>query len=171
MAYSSQLTVSNPVARAGAITWTTTPTSPYVTVTSSGTVFAPDTDPPGSYTVSGTEVDGWGDHGSWTFSLTVISNALAITTTSLPDGAVGAPYSAGLEARGGNPPYKWSVMSGSLPKGLHLDTTTGMISGTPNKHDSETYGFTVKVVDTKVKVRHQPPTQNSTDHALSIAIS
>jgi hypothetical protein len=171
MAYASQLTVSNPVARAGAIMWTTTSTSPYVTVTSSGAVSAPDTDPPGTYTVSGTEVDGWGDHGSWTFSLTVLSNSLTITTTSLPDGSVGAPYSTGLEARGGNPPYKWSVMSGSLPKGLRLDKTTGMISGTPNKHDSGTYDFTVMVVDTKVEVRHQPPTQNSADRALSIAIS
>jgi hypothetical protein len=171
MAYTSQVTVSNPVARAGALTWTTTSTSPYVTVTSSGAVSAPGTDPPGSYTVSGTEVDGWGDNGSWTFSLTVISNALTITTTSLPAGSVGAHYSAGLEARGGNPPYKWSVMSGSLPKGLHLDKTTGTISGTPNKHDSGTYDFTIKVVDTKVKVRHQPPTQNSADQALSIAMS
>ncbi|MGH9078715.1 MAG: Ig domain-containing protein [Acidimicrobiales bacterium] len=96
---------------------------------------------------------------------------LQITTAALPSGTVGTPYSANLAAIGGNPSYKWSVTSGRLPKGLHLNKTTGAISGVPGKHDSGTSNFTVRVVDTKIKVRHQPATQNSATQALSIAIS
>jgi len=42
---------------------------------------------------------------------------LAVTTTSMPQGTEGAPYSATLSASGGTQPYSWT-MSGSLPSGL-----------------------------------------------------
>jgi hypothetical protein len=94
-----------------------------------------------------------------------------VTTTSLPPGTVKTAYSATLAANGGNPPYKWSLQSGTLPVGLHLHKSTGVISGTPNKNDSGTSTFTVKVVDRKVKVKHQPTTQNTATKVLSITIS
>ena len=96
---------------------------------------------------------------------------LQITTSSLPAGALNSAYSATLAAIGGNPPYKWSVSAGRLPKGLHLSKTTGTISGTPNKHDGGIYAFTVTVVDKKVHTKHQPTTQNTASQALSIAIT
>src|ERR1022692_1927618 len=46
-------------------------------------------------------------------------------------GQVGVPYSSALVASGGNTPYTFSIISGSLPPGLTLDTTTGAITGTP----------------------------------------
>ena len=55
----------------------------------------------------------------------------AITTSSLPYGNVGSAYLAGLTGSGGGTPYTWSVPAGSLPAGLVLDPTTGVISGTP----------------------------------------
>jgi hypothetical protein len=94
-----------------------------------------------------------------------------VTTTSLPGGTVGTAYTASLTANGGNPPYKWSIVSGNLPTGLHLHKSTGVISGKPSRGDSGVYNFTVKVVDKKVRVRHQPATQNTATKALSIAIS
>ncbi len=94
-----------------------------------------------------------------------------VTTTSLPAGTVKTAYTASLTANGGNPPYKWSVVSGSLPTGLHLHRSTGVISGSPNKSDSGVYTFTVKVVDKKVRMKHQPATQNTATKVLSIAIS
>jgi hypothetical protein len=97
--------------------------------------------------------------------------SLHITTASLPDGAFHTRYRAPLAASGGNLPYKWFIATSKLPKGLHLKKSTGVISGTPNKHDIETYTFTVKVVDKKVKVKHHPPTQNSATKVLSITIS
>jgi hypothetical protein len=80
-------------------------------------------------------------------------------------------YWAALTASGGSPPYRWSLTSGRLPRGLHLTKTTGVISGKPNKHDSGTYTFTVKVVDHKIKTKHHPPTQNSATEVQSITLS
>jgi hypothetical protein len=70
---------------------------------------------------------------------------LTITTTSLPDGAVGVPYSQTLTATGGTPPLKWTIASGTPPAGLTLDATSGVISGTPT--NVSTLTFTVQVTD------------------------
>ena len=56
---------------------------------------------------------------------------LSITTSSLPNGQVGASYSATLVATGGTTPYTWSLSSGTLPSGLSLNASTGAIIGTP----------------------------------------
>ncbi|WP_242345387.1 putative Ig domain-containing protein [Anaeromyxobacter terrae] len=77
------------------------------------------------------------------FTLRVFA-PLEVTTESLADGAVGAPYSAALEAAGGLPPYALSLASGSLPPGLTLGTA-GAIEGTPTA--SGIYGFAVQVTD------------------------
>lgn len=67
-----------------------------------------------------------------------------ITTTTLPDGQVGTPYTATLEARGGTAPYTWRVVSGSLPPGLSL-SSSGTLSGTPTA--TGTASFTVTAQD------------------------
>ena len=43
---------------------------------------------------------------------------------------VGVPYTSSLVATGGTSPYTYSI-TGSLPPGLILDTTTGAVTGTP----------------------------------------
>jgi hypothetical protein len=68
----------------------------------------------------------------------------AITTTTLPNGTVGASYSQTVQSVGGTSPFTWSV-SGSLPAGLSLSSSTGAITGTPTTVGSTT--FTVKVTD------------------------
>jgi putative Ig domain-containing protein len=56
---------------------------------------------------------------------------LAISTTSLPSGQIGAAYSANLVVTGGTPAFHWTATSGALPAGLQLNATTGAITGTP----------------------------------------
>ncbi len=68
---------------------------------------------------------------------------LAITTTSLSNAQQAVAYSATLVATGGDGSYAWSVTVGSLPTELSLNTSTGVISGTPTV--AETQNFTVQV--------------------------
>ena len=87
---------------------------------------------------------------------------LSVTTTSLPGGTVGAAYAATLAATGGTTPYAWSVSSGNLPAGLGLDSSTGVISGTPTTPG--TASFTVQATGSS------SPAQMAT-HTLSIEVS
>jgi uncharacterized repeat protein (TIGR02543 family) len=67
-----------------------------------------------------------------------------ITTTSLSNGVVGTAYSQTLEARG-QTPITWSILSGTLPAGLSLNSTTGVISGTPTT--AGVSAFTIKATN------------------------
>src|SRR5271165_1791383 len=93
---------------------------------------------------------------------------LSITANPLDGAFVGHPYSTTLAATGGNAPYTWKIASGSPkpPKGLKLSKSTGVISGTPNKH-AVTSTFTVEVLDTKVG---KPKTQNTATATFTITI-
>ena len=76
---------------------------------------------------------------------------LMIVTTSLVNGIAGAPYTGGtLRATGGTSPYKWSLLPGrTLPAGLTLNATTGIIAGKPTHATMTPSTFTVKVTDAK----------------------
>ena len=93
-------------------------------------------------------------------SITVSPAPLQITTTTLPAGAAGVPYSASLAAQGGAPPYTWSLTSGALPSGLTLDSA-GNISGTPGSTGN--FAFTVQAADSETPAM-------TTSAALSITI-
>ncbi len=71
--------------------------------------------------------------------------SLAITTASLPSGSLNTPYNSLLGANGGITPYTWSISSGSLPVGLSLNASTGLISGTPGA--AGVSPITVKITD------------------------
>ena len=88
-----------------------------------------------------------GDRTSLVSALFTVSGTpipLGVTTASLPIGYTGQAYSASLAARGGTPPYAWSVASGSLPTGLAL-SGAGTITGSPAT--SGRPSFTAKVTD------------------------
>jgi hypothetical protein len=70
-------------------------------------------------------------------------------TCGATKGSVGKAYSAAYAVVGGTGPYTYSIVSGSLPAGLSLSSSTGTISGTPTV--AGTYTFTAKVVDSKGK--------------------
>ena len=58
-------------------------------------------------------------------------------------GEVGLRYSAAIRAAGGQAPLAWSITSGSLPRGLALNTATGAITGIPRAAGSSAVRFAV----------------------------
>lgn len=71
--------------------------------------------------------------------------ALTIATKTLPAGVVGTSYSATLVGTGGSQPYQWRISSGTLPVGLRLHSSTGVISGITGQHGS--FPFSVSISD------------------------
>ena len=70
---------------------------------------------------------------------------LAIVSTGIARGRQNAKYSARLKAANGKSPYIWFVADGSLPPGLSLHPTRGMISGRPAAAGNFT--FTIMLLD------------------------
>jgi len=137
-------------------------TGPYSWIVSSGSLPAGlslGSSTPNSVTVSGTPTgqgtsnftmkvtDAAGLSATQMLSITIGPPPLAITTTTLAGGTVGTAYSQTLQATGGLQPYTWAVTVGSLPAGLTLNTSTGVISGTPTA--TGTSNFTVQVTDSE----------------------
>jgi hypothetical protein len=73
-------------------------------------------------------------------------------------------YATSIVTSGGVPPFTWSKLSGSLPPGLVLNTTSGQISGTPTVLGP--FLFTPQVVDSAI-----PPQTASTAAPLSITVA
>lgn len=86
---------------------------------------------------------------------------LTVTTTSLPNGTVGAAYSSPVTASGGTAPYTYSASG--LPGGLAMNRASGAISGTPAQ--SGKASATITVTDSTL-----PAAQTASAH-LSILIS
>lgn len=82
---------------------------------------------------------------------TAIGEAIPISpieitiTCPLAEGQVGQPYSAQLTATSGIDPLNWYIPEGTLPPGLSINTSTGLISGTPTLEG--TYPFSITVYD------------------------
>lgn len=90
-----------------------------------------------------------------------VANPLVFTTSSLPDGKLGRPYSAFLSSTGGLSPRAWSVIAGSLPPGLKLPGFINQILGTPTTVGGFT--FTIQVSDGS-----SPPQTDSRTFTVSI---
>jgi hypothetical protein len=64
---------------------------------------------------------------------------------NLAGGAPTVAYSETINAQGGSSPYTFAVTSGALPTGTTLNTSSGVISGTPSA--TGTFSFTITVTD------------------------
>jgi Putative Ig domain len=74
---------------------------------------------------------------------------LRFQTSSLPNASIGRPYSAPIVVTGGTPPLEWKLIQGRLPPGISLQSTSGILSGSPTAPGN--YNFTVTVFDTTPK--------------------
>jgi hypothetical protein len=92
------------------------------------------------------------------------SGVLTIQTSSLPSGVTSVAYNAAIGASGGTQPYAWRVLAGSLPAGLSLGSTTGIVAGTPSQTGD--FILTAEVTDSSA------PAQSATrQFSLTIASS
>ena len=74
--------------------------------------------------------------------LSLGKGSVLIATDSLPAGEAGIPYSYQLKAYGDTSGLTWSLTQGTLPGGISMNTSTGLISGTPKLAGGS--GFTVQ---------------------------
>ena len=147
-------------------------TQPYNATVTNGTL------PPGLLLSSGGVLNGTASGtGSFTFTVTVTDsstptktatqtftmavNTLVITTTVLPNGIVGVPYSAPINTGGGTLPLSFSLTTAAFPPGLLIQqppptATSGALTGTPTL--AGTYTFSESVVDSSNP--QQTATQN-----------
>jgi hypothetical protein len=79
--------------------------------------------------------------GTATASLSLTVGAFAITPATLPTGFVSVPYTVTLTVPGITV-ATWAVTAGALPAGLTLNSSTGVISGTPTAAGSSPFTIT-----------------------------
>ena len=119
-------------------------------VTFSGNTVSGTPTAPGSYnfTITATDTGSTGSGAPFSiaqsYTLTVAAPTIAVSPTTLPNPAVGTPYSQTVTASGGIAPYSFVVSAGSLPTGLAL-STGGVLSGTTNQVG--TFNLTVTATD------------------------
>lgn len=94
-----------------------------------------------TWTTLGSFSASWSGPGQTTCGFTVPH----ITCDSPPAGTVGTAYTHTFPVTSGTAPYTFSITAGSLPTGLTLNTSTGVVSGTPSAPGTST--FTIQVTD------------------------
>ncbi|MGD1077533.1 MAG: Ig domain-containing protein [Candidatus Sulfotelmatobacter sp.] len=129
------------------------------TISSSGAFTAPKVTSTTSVTITATSVANASSHAAATVTVTPQA-ALAIVTSSLAGADAGMPYTTSLSATGGVAPYHWSLATGGLPSGIHLQNSSGVITGMTALAGS--YPLTAKVTDAA---------SNSATQRLTLAVS
>lgn len=103
----------------------------------SGTPGGPDTK-----TFTGRAREQFRRFGERQLTLTVAA-ALQAKSPSLALGRIGVRFASSVSAVGGLAPLRWLVASGTLPRGLSFNTTTGTIRGIPRAAGASALTFVV----------------------------
>ncbi len=100
-------------------------------------------------------VNGGGQVFTLTYGLRILPSTagLTLSPTTLPAGISKVAYDQTLTVSGGTAPFTWTIVSGTLPPGLTLSTSTSAsnaITGTPTA--SGTFPFTIMITDSSSPV-------------------
>lgn len=106
-----------------------------------------------------TITDSQGLESTKSFTLEVVSSPVITTPSTLPQGVVGSPYSVTFAVSGGLS-YTWTPVSGTLPGGLILEPSSGVLSGTPTA--AGTFNFTLDA---------EGPTGNVSSKSFTLVIN
>lgn len=87
----------------------------------------------------------------------IVSPVATVTPATLPNGTVNIPYTSTTLTVPGLAISNWAVTAGTLPAGLNLNASTGVVSGTPTASGSST--FTVSATPGAVTAALPPITQ------------
>ncbi|MCB9384653.1 MAG: putative Ig domain-containing protein [Bryobacterales bacterium] len=98
---------------------------------------------PGDSTFLLRVTDARGVTDDFSLMLTVHSRPQITTTSPLPALTVSQTVSQTLAATSGTTPYVWSVSTGSLPDGLTLNPSTGVITGVPTAEGAASFSLQV----------------------------
>ncbi|MDX2042070.1 MAG: putative Ig domain-containing protein [Acidobacteriota bacterium] len=98
----------------------------------------------GNYNFTIQATDSNGCTGSRSYSILVVCPNITLNPASLPAATRGVAYSQNITASGGDSPYTYSLVSGSIPPGMFLGSN-GSIGGTSNV--TGTYSFLVRATD------------------------
>lgn len=95
--------------------------------------------------------------------------SVTINSPALLEAIASVPFTHPLSALGGAPPYNWSAVGGTLPGGVTLNATTGLLSGTPTS--AGIFTFTAQAVDSASRVGQKSITINVSPATLTILTS
>jgi uncharacterized repeat protein (TIGR01451 family) len=117
----------------------------------------------GTFTFTVQATDSASITGSRSYTLTV--NPPSISLGSLPNATAGTAYSQTITPTGGTSPFTFAITSGALPDGLSLNTSSGLVSGTPTAPGI--FSFIVKATDSSTGTG--APFSVSKTYTLSVA--
>ncbi len=151
----SAITVTNPVVNTGTIntpfsqtftqsggaapiTWSKTGALPAgLTFNTSTGVLSGTPTQGGTFPITVTATDASGCTGTGpTYTLTILCNSITVTNPGTTSGTVNVAFSQTFTQSGGVGTTTFSLASGTLPAGLTLNPSTGVLSGTPTQKGS-----------------------------------
>jgi hypothetical protein len=102
----------------------------------------------GTYSINFTATDTGGGTASQSLTFTISPNILDYQFPSGPiqSGEKGSAYTSNdVQAWGGTAPYTYALSSGTLPPGITISSSTGVVSGNPTTAGD--FSFSIKVTD------------------------